>query len=48
MHSLLPGRKLGTLGNYINSFRTPGNLTIMKRKALSRQKQVVLHNVKPQ
>lgn len=38
MHSLLPGSKLDTLGNCINSFRPPGNLMLTKRKAFFRIK----------
>lgn len=46
MHALLPGSKLDTPGNDINSFRSPGNLTLSKRKSSLRMK--ISHSVSSQ
>ena len=46
MHALLPGSKLDTPGNGINSFRPPGNLTLSKRKSSLRMK--ISHSVSSQ
>ena len=46
MHALLPGSKLDTLGNCINSFRPPGNLTLSKRKFSFKTK--ICHSISSQ
>lgn len=48
MHALLPGSKLDTLGNCINSFRPPGNLMLTKRKKKSAFKIKISHSVPSQ